>query len=67
MDHVITQLPYALISALIAGMGFVAMGLTDNGLMGLAAVALLLAIFALALRKNKVPQKQTVMEESPGR
>ncbi|GIN89007.1 Na+/H+ antiporter [Siminovitchia terrae] len=67
MDHVITQLPYALTSALIAGIGFVVMGLTDNGLLGLATVAILLGIFALTTRKNKVSQKQTVMEENPGR
>ncbi|HBZ10906.1 MAG TPA: Na+/H+ antiporter NhaC family protein [Bacillus bacterium] len=64
MDHVITQLPYALTSALIAGIGFIVMGLTDNGLLGLATVALLLAIFALTTKKNKAPQK-TVMEENP--
>lgn len=67
MDHVITQLPYALTSALIAGIGFVVMGLTDNGLLGLATVVVLLGIFALTTRKNKIPQKQTVIEEKSGR
>ncbi|VEF47079.1 putative sodium/proton antiporter NhaC type [Bacillus freudenreichii] len=68
MDHVITQLPYALLSALIAAIGFVVMGLTDNGMMGLAAVIVLLIIFALTTKKNKVPQGNMVTEKpNPGR
>ncbi|MFD1708638.1 Na+/H+ antiporter NhaC family protein [Siminovitchia sediminis] len=52
MDHVLTQLPYALLSALIAGAGFIVLGLTKSTLLGLVTVAVLLAIMAF-VKKDK--------------
>lgn len=43
IDHVMTQLPYALISAGIAIIGYIAMGLTGNSLVGLVTVVVILA------------------------
>lgn len=52
MDHVLTQLPYALISAAIAGIGFLIIGFTESTLLALAAVAVLLIVFIIVAPKG---------------
>ncbi|WP_409251867.1 Na+/H+ antiporter NhaC family protein [Bacillus sp. SCS-153A] len=47
IDHVITQLPYAITGAIIAAVGFLALGLTGSTLIGLGATIILLVLFAL--------------------
>ncbi|WP_342514800.1 Na+/H+ antiporter NhaC family protein [Sporosarcina sp. FSL K6-1522] len=44
MDHVTTQLPYAIISATIAAVGYIVLGLTGSVWFGLATVAVILII-----------------------
>ncbi|MEH7237071.1 Na+/H+ antiporter NhaC family protein [Bacillus sp. JJ1562] len=53
MDHVMTQLPYAIISAVIAGIGYVVLGLTESTLLGLLATLVLFIIFVITV-KNRV-------------
>jgi tetracycline resistance efflux pump len=55
MDHVATQLPYALISASIAGIGYLVLGFTGTIWLGLLAVIIILVILftVLILRNNK--------------
>ncbi|MFS0780308.1 Na+/H+ antiporter NhaC family protein [Bacillus sp. 1P06AnD] len=45
MDHVMTQLPYAIVSACVSGIGFLILGFTNQVWLSLVAVALLLFIF----------------------
>lgn len=52
IDHVMTQLPYAISSAVIAGIGYVVLGLTGNTLFGLFT-ALALFILFVFIMKNK--------------
>lgn len=47
IDHVLTQLPYALLAAGMAIIGFLIIGFTGNMLLAMAAVLLLLTVFAL--------------------
>jgi tetracycline resistance efflux pump len=56
IDHVMTQLPFAIVSALIAGAGYVALGLTGSTLIGLAVVIILLVLFTV-WKKGKVEEK----------
>lgn len=44
MDHVTTQLPYALISAAIAAVGYLVLGITGSVWMGLVAVIIILIV-----------------------
>ena len=55
MDHVATQLPYALISAAIAGIGYLVLGFTGTIWIGLLAVIIILIILftVLILQNNK--------------
>ncbi|WP_318616859.1 Na+/H+ antiporter NhaC family protein [Sporosarcina sp. YIM B06819] len=54
MDHVTTQLPYALISAAIAAIGYIVLGITGSVWIGLIAVIILLVIlFAVWSMKAK--------------
>lgn len=52
IDHVTTQLPYALVSAGIAGLGYLALGLTSSVLTGLIVVLVSLIILFFSLRKK---------------
>lgn len=54
-DHFSTQLPYALVAAGIAGLGYLVLGLTGSVWFGLAAVLVGLVILAF-IRSNKPPQ-----------
>lgn len=53
MDHVLTQLPYALISAGIAGVGYLFIGFTGNTVISILVVAILLIAVALTLGNRK--------------
>lgn len=54
IEHVSTQIPYAMIVCIPCTIGFLAAGLTTNGFVGLAAGAVILAvIFGIILAKNK--------------
>ncbi|MDQ0215516.1 Na+/H+ antiporter NhaC [Oikeobacillus pervagus] len=52
IDHVITQLPYALVAAGISAIGYIILGLTGSALAGLATVIVCLFLMAMK-RKNK--------------
>ena len=51
IDHVMTQLPYALVAAGIAGTGYLVLGLTKSVSVGLITVLVGLIIFYVTLRK----------------
>jgi len=56
IDHVMTQLPYALISAGIAVIGYLSIGITGSTLIGIVVVGvilLLVLLFARGGRKEK--------------
>lgn len=52
IDHVMTQLPYAITSAVIAGIGYIVLGLTDSSLLGLLTALVLFVVFVFTM-KNK--------------
>lgn len=45
IDHVMTQLPYAIISAVIAAIGYLVLGLTGSVMIGLISVISILIVF----------------------
>lgn len=51
IDHVMTQLPYALTAAGIAGIGYLVLGFTGNVWIGLATVVVLLIVLFYVLKK----------------
>ncbi|MBM7713982.1 Na+/H+ antiporter NhaC [Bacillus thermophilus] len=57
IDHVLTQLPYALTAAAISGAGYIVLGLTHSTIWGLVTVAALLLIFALFFKQNDFGHK----------
>ncbi|WP_093132988.1 Na+/H+ antiporter NhaC family protein [Salinibacillus kushneri] len=61
IDHVLTQLPYALTAAVITVIGYIIFGLTNNTWMGLGMVAISLLVFYFFLQK---PKDVTVNEEA---
>ncbi|WP_121604713.1 Na+/H+ antiporter NhaC family protein [Virgibacillus sp. Bac332] len=53
IDHVTTQIPYALVAAMIAGLGYLIFGMTESVWLGLAIVIVsITALFAFTRRKN---------------
>ncbi|NRG43718.1 Na+/H+ antiporter NhaC family protein [Bacillus sp. CRN 9] len=50
IDHVITQLPYVLVSAVVAAIGFLVVGFTGSTILSLLTVAILIAIFAIVIK-----------------
>lgn len=59
MDHVVTQLPYALLSAAIASIGYIVMGLTSSLALSLGAVAIiLLVLFIVWSKRTTLQEKQ---------
>jgi tetracycline resistance efflux pump len=64
IDHVTTQLPYALVAAAAAAIGFLVSGITENTGLGLLAAiaALLLAVIAL---KGRSAERDAVPERAP--
>lgn len=61
MDHVTTQIPYALLAAGLAGLGYLVLGIVGNVWVGLAAVILGLIVFYFTLKK---PEKVFETEET---
>ena len=60
MDHVMTQIPYAVTSAIIAGIGYLVIGFTGSTVLALLAVVLLLILFTIiAGRISKVDWQET--------
>ncbi len=56
IDHVITQLPYAMIGAAVAAIGYLVLGFTGSSLLGLGSViVLILAIGFLFGQKEETP------------
>jgi tetracycline resistance efflux pump len=52
IDHVLTQLPYALISALMASIGYILLGMTGSVFIGVITTVLATIIFAILLKKT---------------
>ncbi|HLR54460.1 MAG TPA: Na+/H+ antiporter NhaC family protein, partial [Pseudogracilibacillus sp.] len=52
IDHVMTQLPYALTAAGVAGAGFLVLGVTDNTWLGFAAMLVILGFMFYFLKRN---------------
>ncbi|ASK61109.1 sodium:proton antiporter [Virgibacillus phasianinus] len=61
MDHVTTQIPYALLAAGLSGLGYLVLGITGNVWVGLAVVILGLIVLFFTLKK---PEKVLNSEES---
>lgn len=61
MDHVTTQIPYALLAAGLAGLGYLVLGIVGNVWIGLAVVILGLIVFYFTLKK---PEKVFETEET---
>lgn len=61
IDHVTTQLPYALLAAFITAISYVVLGLTGSVLLGLLTVAISLAVLYIVLKKPKEIER---LEES---
>ncbi|MDG5471761.1 Na+/H+ antiporter NhaC family protein [Jeotgalibacillus sp. ET6] len=59
IDHVITQIPYAVTGAVIASAGYILLGFTGSTWLALGLVILLLAAFALIMGRN--PDKERVV------
>ncbi|RNF39302.1 Na+/H+ antiporter NhaC family protein [Planococcus salinus] len=52
MDHVVTQLPYALLAAAIASVGYIVMGITESLGWSLGAVAIILLLLFVGWSKR---------------
>lgn len=52
IDHVVTQLPYAIISAVIAAVGFLILGLTESVVISLLVVVLILGVLFIVWSKQ---------------
>ncbi|QCS51538.1 Na+/H+ antiporter NhaC family protein [Priestia flexa] len=52
IDHVMTQLPYAIISAVISIIGYIVLGLTESTAAGFGTIMVLLVVFVLVTRKK---------------
>jgi Na+/H+ antiporter NhaC len=63
ITHVTTQLPYAVISAVIALLGYVAFAVTGNGVIGLVVTLALLGLGALAAKVLLTPLEEEIPEE----
>ena len=57
IDHVSTQIPYALSVAAMSLVGYLVAGLTQNGWLGLGVGAVLLVLF-MAVMTRKAKQKK---------
>lgn len=61
IDHVMTQLPYAIIGGGIAAIGYLVLGLTGSSIIGFISIILLLGAFIAILARK---QKQVVKERA---
>ncbi len=53
IDHVLTQLPYAVIGAVMASVGYLVMGLTSITWLGLLTVLVLVGVFAIVAPRHE--------------
>ena len=60
IDHVNTQLPYAFIVAFIAAIGFIALGLTEDVLLGFSASTLTFIIAIVVMKQFSNPPHKPV-------
>ncbi|MHA6618530.1 Na+/H+ antiporter NhaC family protein [Pseudonocardia sp. DLS-67] len=65
VEHVTTQLPFALVAAAAAAVGYVLLGVTGSGVVGLLAAVVTLAV-AIGVLWARSPRVGTVAEPSPG-
>jgi tetracycline resistance efflux pump len=65
VDHVTTQLPFALVAAVASAVGYVLLGVTGSGAVGLLAAVVTLAV-AIGVLWVRSPRIGTVTEASPG-
>jgi Na+/H+ antiporter NhaC len=63
ITHVTTQLPYALVGAAIALLGYVVFALTENGVLGLLAALGGLAVFAVVVKVTMTPLEQEIPDD----
>jgi tetracycline resistance efflux pump len=66
VDHVVTQIPYALVAAAASAVGFVVSGFTGNTGLGLLAAVVALALAVALLRATRGPVGEAEPAE-PGR
>ncbi len=66
VDHVTTQLPYALVCSAVSVVGYVVLGVTESLAIGLVATLATLALAVLVLRAKAVPSLEE-REPSSGR
>lgn len=65
VEHVTTQLPFALVAAAASAVGYVLLGVTGSGAVGLLAAVGTLAV-AIGVLWTRSPRIGTVTEPSPG-
>lgn len=57
IDHVTTQLPYAIVAAVIAGLGYLVLGISSSVWLGLATVLIsLIVLFGVLKKSDKIDQ-----------
>ena len=54
IDHVTTQLPYAILVAVASFMGYLALGFTQSGLVGFMTTGIILAALVFTLKKPQL-------------
>ncbi|TFD95907.1 Na+/H+ antiporter NhaC family protein [Jeotgalibacillus sp. R-1-5s-1] len=64
IDHVTTQIPYAVTGAVIASAGYILLGFSGNTWLALGLVIVLLALFAVIMGRN--PEKARVVSAEEG-
>jgi tetracycline resistance efflux pump len=52
IDHVVTQLPYAVSGGIMAALGYLVLGLSGSMILGLLTVIVLLIVFILIFKKK---------------
>lgn len=63
ITHVTTQLPYAMLGAVVALLGYIAFAVTERGVIGIGVVLVALAVAAVVLRKIRPPLEEEIPEE----
>lgn len=63
ITHVTTQLPYALVSSVLALVGYAVFALTGNGVLGLVATLVGLGLFAVAAKMWLTPLEEEIPDE----
>ncbi len=61
IDHVMTQLPYSLVAAGIAGAGYLALGFSESVLVGLLVVLIGLALLFFLLKKPVINSEEKTL------